>query len=239
MFNNSPALWEGVLNTPVVDPYYSQVVLLLKDTWTDLSLVGQTPTHVGTSATSGAGVLNLASTNGYAQYDYTFAATSEDFTIEYFVECTGYSNDLAPVWDRYALSGLYDSGFTALMGDAGIANTSGSTGSASMTVYNGGYNTANSAVLNMATCRSRHHVAYIRKGTVVSVSINGILFTNVAGAATAAIARMRIGNLNSGQWHTAKIDNVRCTKGVARWDPTGIGGGVQFFTPPSIPFPNY
>ena len=230
-------VWQGVLNTPLADPYWANVVLLLLgDSMTDRSAIGQSPTYVGTApASSGGVIVTTGGTTGYAKYDYAFAdATSSPFTIEYFVEFTGTSADLAPVWARYAVAGMYDSAFTALAGDGGYG-----TPPPTYYAYNGIYNTVNPVTAGwVANELSRHHVAFVRKSGVnkIEIFVNGYPFTYATTAAE--LGRFTFGCLNgTSAWTASKFDNIRITKGVCRYDPTGSTPGVQQFVPPTTPFP--
>ena len=76
-----------------------------------------------------------------------------------------------------------------------------------------------------------HHVAIVRNGSLFSVFFNGILQATATDArAFSAISSQVIGSSDSFGFN-GYIDDLRITKGVARY--------TSNFTPPTAPFPDF
>lgn len=77
------------------------------------------------------------------------------------------------------------------------------------------------------------HVAYVRFGSVVSIYVNGVSVVSqaISGAIFTANCPAQIGGRPSdGQYFNGHIDDLRVTKGVARYTAN--------FSPPTAAFPN-
>jgi len=76
------------------------------------------------------------------------------------------------------------------------------------------------------------HVALVRNGTNLYLFANGIRYTVTTGLGTIALtdstAPIEIGRINGAQYFTGYIDELRISKGVARW--------TSDFTPPIAPY---
>lgn len=81
-----------------------------------------------------------------------------------------------------------------------------------------------------------HHIALVSDGTTFKLFVNGVQFTVSAGGAavqnlgTSKACRIGIANNGVASPYTGYIDEVRITKGVARYSAN--------FTPPTAAFPN-
>ena len=74
-----------------------------------------------------------------------------------------------------------------------------------------------------------HHVALVRSGTTAVLYIDGVLDVSSTNSINIAGTLLRIGNDSNNQGHwDGKIDELRISKGIARW--------TSNFTPPTSPY---
>lgn len=208
----------------IADPYFANVSLLLhmngsngSTTFTDSSSNGITVTGYGNAQISTA----QSKFSGSSAYfdgsgDYLLTASSlaafqmgtGDFTVEAFVRpsaLTGYRG----------IIGLQS-------GDAGTLYTSGS----SLLWYNTGLS-AGTLVTD-----TWYHVAASRQGSSVRVFLNGVLGNTSTFGTDITFGRLCVGSngANTAEFFQGWIDEIRITKGVARYTAN--------FTPPTAPFPD-
>jgi len=77
-----------------------------------------------------------------------------------------------------------------------------------------------------------YHVAASREGTSLRVFIDGVLVNTSTNSNNMNFGRLRVGSngSNTGEWFHGWMDELRITKGVARYTAN--------FTAPTAPFPD-
>jgi len=223
---------------PEQDPYYANVVALLHFDGADQStdFIDQTA-RVWTPHGNAKIILDAAMSGGACGYldgagDFIdtpyltadFDWWTQDFTIECFLNPVSFANaasGLPPTLignnDPYADSSYWSFGTTT-------------NGNPTFFYWSGApHNVTHATALNIA---ERKHIAMTKTAAGVTVFAHGI-----AGAPTAIIGQPLSSQaflLTLGQYNTicfnTKIDELRITKGVARY--------AGNFTPPAAPFPN-
>lgn len=222
------------------DPYYSNVSLLLhcdgpngSTTFTDSSSSTKTATRYGgaiiSTAQSKFGGASLFCDGAGDQI--TFANTSSlqfgsgDFTLEFWIRTNKASQPNG--FPRVFAKGLYQA--------AGAWNLTyiKSSGELVFDFYTSGA-TALGISCGTITDDTWSHVAICRSGTEVKTFLDGV--TQASGTnstnlnATDVLSVCGTSNISGSGTTYAYIDDVRITKGVARYSAN--------FTPPSDPFPN-
>lgn len=218
------------------DPYFSNVTLLMHmdgsnngTVFTDSSTGGLTPSTYGSPVTVTAekkfGTASLqcdGSSSLYFSANTRFDMGSGDFTIELFAKfnsVTG-SRFLLSRYDGSAIAfALFQSGSTVEF-----------------------YASADGISWNLVTNLSLgttfttgvwYHLAVTRQSNTFRAFRDGALISTLTGSGSVAVnsAYMQIGgrNDNGSAFFSGWIDEVRITKGVARYTST--------FTPPSAEFP--
>lgn len=223
----------GLNSGQEADPYWSNVVALLhldgangSSTFTDQR--GHTFSAIGSATLSTAqskfGGASLA-LNGTSQAIQ--AATSTDwemgsgsFTIEAWVRPAIAVVARMDIFERWATYGFgLNIESTGFLRGYVTNTTSGSVlvGPGATTVTNGVW----------------HHVALVRDGTTMRLFLDGVSQGTATfnGSIDSISETLSIGYDNGGsRWFNGNIDEVRITKGVARYTAN--------FTPPAAPFPN-
>lgn len=162
-------------------------------------------------------------------YNPMYDLGAADFTIEFWMYPTavgqssvtyifyiGSSGNYAPILIGQAASGY------------GIVLYSSSSGSA--------WNLASGSSFGTATANAWNHVALVRNGSNVYLCLNGTITTTLNWGTTALLSsssnRPNIGSATgvSNTFYTGYIDDLRITKGYARY--------TSNFTPPTSAFPN-
>ena len=90
-------------------------------------------------------------------------------------------------------------------------------------------NKLDSASINLAAAQGVH-IALVRKTGVLSLYINGVLLSSAAASINLTNTSARIGYFNTSNPAGSYIDELRITKGVARY--------TENFTPPTAEFPD-
>lgn len=238
--NHTAGDWSlSVTATPGVptDPFFSNVALLLhmdgangSTTFTDSSQwsVPVLPTDVvitteqskfGSSSAYFAG----SSDNRLAVTSNNFNFGNDDFTIEWWLNSTA-TNAYAAMMSRY-----YD-------GPGGILfSLNGAIGNGRPEIYWREFENAPFIISDTGNFNdgSWHHYAFVRNGTTCHMYIDGISRGFRTGVSTAVPAStIFIGSDAQfyGREFTGYIDELRITKGVARYTAN--------FTPPTAPFPD-
>jgi hypothetical protein len=228
-----------------IDPDFASVSLLLhmdgsngSTTFTDSSLNAFTVTRSGGAVISTAEFkFGGASARFNANTDYLTAANNSAFDIvngnPFTVECWVFSRVALSTRVQYVLRHQHTSGFANggwVVGISGANNTfffSFGTGSAEV----------NLALVSGASTYSQntwHHVAATYDGTTYRVFMDGVLVRSSVSAATGVAANSslfiaRDPSNTATRWWDGYIDELRITKGVARY--------TSAFTPPTAPFP--
>lgn len=217
------------------DPYYDKVVLLMHMDDTGLTDVqGSTVTLVGNATRSAT----QSAFGGYSCYldgtgdnlsvpaSTSLNLTVDDFTVELFFYCTSVPSTLKYLIDKDGVSAASYPQYTIsvnasgkLAGFLGNGNGTSPTG----TTYTG---------TTTVTANAWNHAALVRSGQTAYLFLNGTL------EATGAVPGMYEGNkalligYQTGQpgtsYWTGYIDEVRITKGVARYTAN--------FVPPASAF---
>jgi hypothetical protein len=220
-------IWPSVVG---VDPDFASVSLLLhmdgsngSTTFTDSSSNALTITPNGGVQISTA-QSKFGGTSALLDNDSKFLGIPSgslfqfpgDFTVECFVYPTAFSQLLSAIEIGEYTDGVLIRAWSSTTGTVFVNNTS--LGSAS----------------DFISVNTWHHLALTRQGTSVKYFINGTerLTATVSGTVNSTAAASRIGKINvaNNQGMRGYVDEVRVTKGVARYTAN--------FTPPTAPFPN-
>ena len=212
-------------------------------TITDSSLTPKTVTAVGNAQISttvanpfgnSTGVIAFDGTSDYlTSPDSTAWNLPNDFTIEAWVYLTAYSASYAGAFGAAVVANYLGTGG----GDRGWQLRVNGTASSYTTinVYTGitDLNFAATVSLNSWT-----HVAATRSGSSIRAFVNGTqagsTITNSDAFTESDSRQLWIGGLNDATyrfWLNGYIDDLRITKGVARY--------TSNFTPPTLPFPDF
>lgn len=217
------------------DPYFANVTLLLgfnhadgATSFTDdsgtFTVTGQNGGAVTTSQSKfGTGSLDIPGTTGAQRGEIAQAANAGfdfaggDFTIE--------------CWARYVSGNgtpsyhIFDANQTGTSRFILRYN--------SLTTLQFGINGGSTTIQHTYTWTSGAwiHLAVTRSGDDYRMFVDGVATspTNLAGAINSGTTPLYIGNSNNNDGFGGQIDEVRFTKGVARYTAT--------FTPPSAAFP--
>lgn len=224
------------------DPYFSSNVLLLhcdgtngSTTFTDNSLINNTVTASGTTVSTsrfkfgtGSGLFSAGSTSNLKlPAGATWNFSTGDWTVEMFVYLTAYNAQT---------SRLFQTGD----GDLAVAiyMTVDNVGNLVLSASSNGVFPPNLFSGSAATKINRNewtHVAYVRNGSEFTAYVNGVgtlIATTFSSLYYSAAAVPVIGGQTSPQRSLiGNIDEVRITKGVARY--------TSNFTPPAMAFFNY
>src|SRR5271157_5820982 len=215
------------------DPDFSSVSLLMNfdesqgsTTFLDLSSVGNTFTNVGSSIDDTNPKFGIGDLYTGTNVDYIFTPTSSsvmtgspldlttgDFTVEGWV----YLYDVTQASIFMSLSDLSTQGWLIrINGGAFFA-----------TIVQGGFQQIYSATTPVNN--TWYHFAFVRQGNNFGLAINGIFGTTFTGSGSLGTVnnQLKIGAMNLG----GTIDEVRITKGIARYTP-----GTNF-SPPTAAFP--
>lgn len=165
----------------------------------------------GTGSISFDGTLNTYITPTAASSNFAFG--TGDFTVEYWVYANSWGDVLLANWASTTVASGYPNIYPA---------------GSSMNWYNGSSLVVN-AGSSLATA-TWYHVAFCRSGTTMRAFLNGSLNNSATDTANylCASGRPLFGGYHpsqSGYWFNGYVDDVRITKGVARY--------TSQFTPPS------
>ena len=210
------------------DPYFADVVLLLHmdganggTTFTDSSSSGKiaTPTLTTTETSvfkygTAAGVFNGSSSYLYVPASTDWAFSTGDFTLECWV------NPNAVSAQQTLFGNSYSAAFSAKLDGSNLAIwLAGTLYSGSVSVVPGSF----------------QHVAWVRVSGTLTTYVNGVGHL-LSSSATNNVASspnplgVGINHSNGTEYYGGYIDDLRITKGIARY--TGN------FTPPTQAFPN-
>jgi hypothetical protein len=147
---------------------------------------------------------------------------SGNFTIEFWANIPSTSGNgfFVSVWETVGGSDANSSWLIRLNNNGTLITH--------LTQGTGTFNTLTSEQL---TTNTWFHCAYTRNGNTIYLFINGVLSqsASVSGSMNTVVRPLRVGYQNGGNPLTGYIDDLRITKGVARY--------TSNFTPPSEPFP--
>jgi hypothetical protein len=217
-----------------VDSYYSSVALLLhtngsngSTTFTDSSSNSLSITRTGSVAIStvqGKFGDSSAYFDGSETY-LTVPASSlwnlgtSDFTVEYWI----YPTVVGGAVYRRHISGELPTQSLVIREDSGALRAFIRTGSTSITQINGSTN---------VIANTWQHIALVRSGSTFTLYLNGssIGTMSSSGAIDLSTAGFTINSTPGGESFTGYMDEVRFTKGVARY--------INNFIVPSMPSPD-
>lgn len=224
------------------DPFIANVTLLLwGDSFTDLSPLANVGTNSGMTIVAdsntflGSSIQNTSTVSAQSvTYTNTFALGSgESYTVEAFIRWTGGITNDAYAYPRGIALELLNATDPPIFW-AGRIN-----GSSNMTVGRPAAGatippTYSSSVLN------RIHYAWVRNiGVNDTVYINGRYAAN-GNFSTANLSSIAIGwRGGSTRPTSAAFDQIRITRGVARYVRGSANPGDLVFTPPTQPFAPY
>jgi hypothetical protein len=213
------------------DPYFSSNVLLLHadNSLVDTSINNTTLTN--TSSTYSSSIFKFGSAsfsfNGTSYLTSSssanFAFGSGNFTIEFWMYPTAAFNGFTRIMANLAYNGAYTNGNWNIGGGGTILSWYCANG--------GGFNCATTISTN-----TWYHVAFVRNGTTISCYLNGVLDGSGAISTTAidngTSALALIGAAGTSYGYTGYLDEIRITKGIARYTTNFLV--PQFSFPDSI-----
>lgn len=224
---------------PAGDPNFANVSLLLhcdgtngSTVFTDSSTNSHVPTVNGNAQISTAqsrfggssGLFDGAGDYlGYAS-NAAFGFGTGNYTVEGWVRFTSTLTDRCVFDTRIGVSPFTG---LAIYVDQSAANFGNRLGA-----FHGITNLAPSNTTQFAASSNFQHWAVCRSGTTVRGFINGALvWTGTSSASVGTSSPLQIGAaVGPGQFFNGYLDEIRVTKGVARY--------TAAFTPPAAPFPN-
>lgn len=227
------------------DADYASVALLLhgdgtngSTTFTDNAPTPKTITRVGTPTIStgqskygGASMIFNGTSDALSIAHHTeLNLASGDFTIEAWV----YVTSLATTRTLVQKDQSYGATFTSYALQIGTnGSLAGSVGTGNGASYSQTISSSASAI----TTNTWTHVAFTRSGTSLKLFVDGALAASATQTGTPAdggkamlIGRYPAGGGSADAWFAGYIDDLRITKGVARYTAT--------FTPPAIAHPD-
>ena len=234
---------------PIIgDPYYSQVVLMLRGdgSFADSSLYGASGNvgaNVATNSATylfGSGSLQFSGGTGTASYYYTptssaYTFGANNFTIEFWYNLG--ASISATSGTNVGLMGNSAQGtFTTNTWQLYFNSTSGLT----FAIYNNTITLSAPAVSTVYTLGSWNHVAVVRNGTILFMFINGTLTATTtigsanmldAGGVNTNIIAVGASGIAANTTLTGFIDDLRVTIGTARY--------VATFLPATLANPNF
>ncbi len=227
------------------DTSYNSVVLLLHcdgsnggSTFTDNSPSPKSPTLIGSPTTSttqkkwGASSMSFGGSADALSYAHSTSLNlaSGDFTIEAWV----YVTSLATTRTLVQKDQSYGTTFTSYAIQIGTnGSLAGSVGTGNGASYSQTISSSASAI----TTNTWTHVAFTRSGTSLKLFVDGALAASATQTGTPAdggkamlIGRYPAGGGSADAWFAGYIDDLRITKGVARY--------TAAFTPDARAFPD-
>lgn len=224
------------------DPHFASVKLLLhfdgadgSTTMTDSSPVGRTVTAAGNAQLDTAQFkYGVASVLFDGANDYLTVGASDDwsfgtgnFTVEFWVRAASAAASAELISNRIS-SDNNNFWYIRLNTDRCI----------SVVALSGGATAVNIKSQYPLSLNSWAHVAVVRNGGAVKIWINGVSSDTVNTSPTTSVwpangAPLYVGVAHDGlvNDYSGHLDEVRITKGVARYTAT--------FTPPAAAFPNF
>ena len=227
------------------DSSYASVSLLLHgegsnggSTFTDDSPTPKTPSLVGAPTTSTAqkkwGSASMSFGGSADALSYAHATSlnlaSGDFTIEAWVYVTSLSTTRTLIQKDQSYGTTFTS-YAIQFGTTGVVACSVGTGASA------GYSQSVSTAAGLITTSTWQHVAFTRSGTTLRIFVDGALAQTATqtgspndGGKPVIVGRYPAGGGAADMWFAGYIDDLRITKGVARY--------TAAFTPDARAFPN-
>ena len=239
----SPTNVVAIIPGVVVDPYYSNVVLLLHADGANgsTSIVDSsgTPKTVSTNGNAvisttqskfGGSSLVFGGVGDYLTIPYSseFDFGLGNFTIETWIYRTGVNANTSRVWGA---NGDFFNNVDISINGSGQLSSYGTTDGTT-------WNAWAAHTIGLITANQWVHIAVVRNGGTVTAYINGtgVTLTSALGSsvltngAGGAAFRSIGGQTTPDRGLAGYIDDFRVTKGIARYTST--------FTPPTAPFPD-
>lgn len=217
------------LQPAILDPYFSSVVLLLNgDTLTDLSPIPCPITNSGSVAVStsnkkyGTGSMSFDGAQALLISDTPqFNFSTNNFTIECWFNQT---NKLHGYPCLINFNGQWGSRVFELQ-----VNTNDVGNKICFSAYNNGANILTSTTT--ATFGTWYHAAVVKDGATLRLFVNGIQEASAQYQSDISLNTNTTANIGglSGKYFNGYIDDLRLTKGIARYTTN--------FTPPTAPLP--
>lgn len=215
------------------DPYFSNVALAMHFDGSAIDLKGSTLSETAVSYDSATYKFGSSAyfngTTSFISVASTAALTLGvgDFTVEFWYKSPGTYTGQGY---NQTMGTLDSSGATA--GRWRIGTVFAGTNNLFFTWTNGGYNDILTGI--NVNDNAWHHIALTRSGTAISIFVDGVKAT-ASGSTSQSFAAATTYIMKSQQavpvnYTAGNVDDVRITKGVARYTNT--------FTPPANPFPN-
>jgi hypothetical protein len=158
--------------------------------------------------------------------DFVFGAG--DFTIDFWVRATAVSEAASSALVVKVDNISHIAGYQIYIASGGYA------AKLAMSSLGASYDLASAAVIGTLTVNVWAHIAVSRLSTNVYTYLNGVWGSTTGVSNTALYDNsytLLVGGGNfANSYHTGQIDEVRISKGVARWSGTGS------FTPPAAPY---
>lgn len=200
----------------VTDPYFSSVALLLNgDTLTDLSGTPKTITNNG-GVSINTSIKKYGTGSMYFNNNYLTLPEiilDSDFTVEFWVYrlTEAYQIILSGSNDTQLDLGYPSGGFSAFVFQGTTGTLNGTSGKVGLNTWN--------------------HIAFTRSGNTGYTFIDGVLDASGTFSSSALVKISNISKygVGSGYYLSGYLDDLRITKGVARYTTN--------FTPPTAAFP--
>ena len=227
------------------DTNYNSVSLLLHgegsnggSTFTDNSPTPKAPSLIGAPTTSTAqkkwGSASMLFGGSADALSYAHATSlnlaSGDFTIEAWVYVTSLSTTRTLLQKDQSYGTTFTS-YSIQFGSTGGVTCAVGTGASA------GYSQGVSTATGLITTNTWQHIAFTRSGTTLRIFIDGALAqtatqtgTPTDGGKAMLVGRYPAGGGTADMWFAGYIDDLRITKGVARY--------TAAFTPDSRAFPD-
>ncbi len=207
------------------DPYWSNVVCMFNcESLIDASSAASTVTNHGVTVNS-----------SNAKFGSSFYFNGPSYLTAYNTNITnfGSGNFTIELWVNPTTSGSWMSLFDSRASGSvptGLAISINPSLAIEAAYKNTSSGVATSAT-GVVTLNTYNHVAMVRNGSNLSVFVNGVSVISTTTTHVAANQTVYFGNnFSGGTPFTGYMDDIRITKGIARY--------TSNFTPPSQAFPN-
>lgn len=203
------------------EPYWNNVTLLLNgDDLVDHSNLMNTCTTNGSTTYNtsikkfGTGSLSLPGNNNTFKVNasaQTLLGTNNDFTVEFWCNIASNGN-----WA--CIIGQWDT--NVYTGSQSWAIGYDTTGKISASIKSGDGTTSYSTTATTMSYNTWHHVAFVRNGNTFTLYLDGVYTSSFtySGAIATGLNYLTINGYNNGfSYFSGYLDDIRITKGVARY----------------------
>ena len=217
--SNGIARWTSNFVPPSIEygaSYPASNVIILEETFKNISVYGNCGYDITNKKLGNASLYFPGSNGDYISTtaNNAFNFLTDDFTIDFFMKDNG-STYLATLMGQGGIGVDSDTSFVIRKGAAGVLE---------MAYYNGSTLSTIDSVSNVFD-GTFHHIAIVRDGNNLLLFVDGTLETtkDITGfsfsTSTTEFAVGRKGNLDA-NYFLGNIDEVRISKGIARWTAT-------------------